>query len=144
MTDEWESLLTAAVPPGIYRLPSSSPVDGLAGAARRAGWRVYVLNGEHIHDKATFLNAIARAMDFPSYFGKNWDALNDCLTDLEGTEPAGYVLLFQEPGLFIVTSPSDWGVATKVLETAIQFWNQLGKPFYVLLQGNFDLDVPSL
>lgn len=32
-------------------------------------------------DKATLLNSLAKACDFPSYFSHNWDATWDCLTD---------------------------------------------------------------
>lgn len=32
-------------------------------------------------DKKILLASIAKACDFPSYFGNNWDALWDCLTD---------------------------------------------------------------
>ncbi len=34
-------------------------------------------------DKETLLTSVAKACDFPSYFGHNWDALWDCLTDIE-------------------------------------------------------------
>lgn len=32
-------------------------------------------------NKDTLLTSIAKACDFPAYFGHNWDALWDCLTD---------------------------------------------------------------
>ncbi len=38
--------------------------------------------GEELN-KETLLTSIAQACDFPSYFGHNWDALWDCLTDSE-------------------------------------------------------------
>lgn len=34
-------------------------------------------------NKETLLTSIAKACNFPSYFGHNWDALWDCLTDSE-------------------------------------------------------------
>lgn len=34
-------------------------------------------------NKETLLTGVARACDFPAYFGHNWDALWDCLTDSE-------------------------------------------------------------
>ena len=34
-------------------------------------------------DKETLLTSLAKACDFPSYFGHNWDAAWDCLTDSE-------------------------------------------------------------
>jgi len=33
-------------------------------------------------DKATLLARFAAALHFPDWFGHNWDALSDCLTDL--------------------------------------------------------------
>lgn len=35
-----------------------------------------------ISTKAELLSAIAAELDFPEYFGGNWDALWDCLADL--------------------------------------------------------------
>lgn len=33
-------------------------------------------------DAAAMFEAVARALDFPEYFGNNLDALNDCLSDV--------------------------------------------------------------
>ena len=37
---------------------------------------------EHCTDKATLLARFAAALQFPDWFGHNWDALADCITDL--------------------------------------------------------------
>lgn len=47
--------------------------------------RVVRLEGSRISTKAEFLDAVADALAFPDYFGRNWDALDDCLSDI--TEP---------------------------------------------------------
>lgn len=122
-------------PPGVYRFDSSASVEFLRDEAERAAWKFYFLDGKKISDKASFLEAIARAMNFPNYFGKNWDALNDSLTDLEGIAPKGYVLLFQSPERFMRTNPNEWEVAHEVFESAIEFWSKQKMPFYVLLRG---------
>lgn len=38
-----------------------------------------------VFEKSTFLPALAEVCNFPSYFGHNWDAVWDCLTDSEVT-----------------------------------------------------------
>lgn len=43
--------------------------------------QVVVLDTRGAHDKEAFLAACARSLDFPSYFGHNWDALADSLGD---------------------------------------------------------------
>lgn len=40
------------------------------------------LNGKDIETKELFMNEIDRAFELPPYFGKNWDALWECLNDL--------------------------------------------------------------
>jgi hypothetical protein len=43
---------------------------------------VFEVNGACIESERDLLSALARAMEFPSYFGMNWDALDECLRDL--------------------------------------------------------------
>jgi hypothetical protein len=131
-------------PPGIYRFVSDASVDYMRDEAKNADWKFFVLNGSKIRDKQTFLEQIARVMKFPDYFGKNWDALNDCLTDLPRTSEKGFILLFESAEQFIKTSPKEWEVAVDILNTAIQFWKELNVPFYVLLRGSVPPAFPLL
>ncbi len=131
-------------PAGIYRFDSNASVELLRSEAENAGWKIYFLDGKAIRDKKTFLEHIARAMKFPDYFGKNWDALQDCLTDLQGIEPKGYILVYQSPTRFIKSSPGHWAVARDVFNSVIEFWGGQGIPFYVLLRGTTAADIPLL
>lgn len=136
--------LTRTQPPGIYEFTTRSLVAALQKEAKDDGWRLYYLDGGKVKDKKTFLEKIARAMNFPAYFGKNWDALNDCLTDMEWARGAGYILLFHAPDKLITTSPADWQMAKEILESAIEFWKSVNVPFYVLLTGSKETDFPQL
>jgi RNAse (barnase) inhibitor barstar len=62
------------------------PRPGAATLAERlqsAGWTVAVIDGRRCPTKATLLAEIARVLQFPEWFGHNWDALVDCLRDTE-------------------------------------------------------------
>lgn len=49
--------------------------------------REVIFEAAKMTDKASALEHIAKKLNFPDYFGKNFDALNDCLTDIsEETE----------------------------------------------------------
>jgi hypothetical protein len=47
------------------------------------------------------LAEIAEALEFPDYFGHNWDALEECLVDLELLSGRGYVFVFTEAELIL-------------------------------------------
>ncbi len=65
----------------------------LRSALESAGIACFDLNGEPLRTRDDLLRGIADAMQFPDYFGMNWDAVIDCLRDLGDRHPAeGYVL----------------------------------------------------
>ncbi len=43
---------------------------------------VRLINGKRCHSEPALFSEFAAALQFPLYFGKNWDALTDCLSDL--------------------------------------------------------------
>ncbi|MFE5503574.1 barstar family protein [Amycolatopsis japonica] len=54
----------------------------------------HLIDGTRTVDKDSTLDAIAEALSFPEYFGKNLDALYDCLTDLSWLPPGEHVLIW--------------------------------------------------
>jgi RNAse (barnase) inhibitor barstar len=63
--------------------------------------RVVFLDGSRIETKLEFLDAVAAALSFPDYFGRNWDALDECLRDM--TEPT--ILEWADAERFAVADP---------------------------------------
>lgn len=45
-----------------------------------------ILDGNVLADAAKVHDYLMEMLDFPEYYGKNLDALHDCLTDLENIE----------------------------------------------------------
>ena len=69
-------------------------------AAQAAGQHFLYANVGAAQSKQEVLEAIAEAFTFPSHFGKNLDALYDCMTDLvhkSGAQPGFVVVLDQLP-----------------------------------------------
>jgi barstar (barnase inhibitor) len=123
---------------GLYRLTSRRSTATLRRQIERAGWRCFTLDGAGVADKGSFLRAVAEAMAFPAYFGKNWDALEECLTDLSwvaGADRAGYIVLYEHVAPFIREAPADWAVAREILAAAVDHWRGTPTPLAVLLRG---------
>ena len=53
--------------------------DALAEAAERLEFAFVRIDLQGCQDKEAVLARIAQALDFPDWFGRNWDALADCL-----------------------------------------------------------------
>lgn len=75
-------------------------VEDLMAAAAEAGQHFLYANVSSAQSKQEVLEGIAEAFTFPAHFGRNLDALYDCMTDLvhkAGSQPGFVVVLEQLP-----------------------------------------------
>ena len=92
------------------------------------------VDGALIRDKAGLLDALAAAFKFPSYFGKNWDALLDCLRSLPDGLPArGYVLAVRNSSSFLSSSPRDLEDFAEIAGEARSFLMDKFKAVFVVV-----------
>ena len=78
--------------PGIHLWHGAFDVADVRHSVEHAGWGfAYVDGWTRGETKAAFLAAVGEALDFPDYYGQNFDALADCLHDI-GSGKAGVVL----------------------------------------------------
>jgi hypothetical protein len=92
------------------------------GLPREAAFRAILPAG--IDTKAHLLDALARELRFPDYFGHNWDALDECLRDL-GWLPEGDVLLAHED-IPLHADPAARGIYLATLREAVEIWAKRG------------------
>ena len=86
MTD-LQKLLAKGLRPGVYRWQSDRTAADVRADVVAAGWDFVLLDTSEIHDKSGFLDLCATAFDLPRWFGRNWDALADSLSDRSTGEP---------------------------------------------------------
>ena len=107
----------------------------IAEAASSAGLALWRLDIGHVHDKQGFIGLVAKALDFPEWFGGNWDALEDCLTDLSWLKANGYVVLLENCAEFVKRAPHEFAMSTQVFESVAEYWDEKDKPFWTLFGG---------
>lgn len=130
--DGLTGIFDGTVPPGLYRVPSVGPEALLQ--AQTENWQAAVLDLGGVTDKAGFLEACASGLELPDWFGRNWDALADCLTDLSWWgETSGYLVLTSGWPSFERTAPEAAGSAAEVLAAAVGYWAVREAPLTVLL-----------
>lgn len=122
---------------GVYRAPRA---DEILDAVQGSALRVARIGLEGATGKAALMERIAQALGFPQWFGGNWDALEDCLTDLSWLDAGGQVLVFEgAQGI-----PADErGVLGDILATAASYWAERGRPFFAVFVGGA-LHLPEL
>jgi RNAse (barnase) inhibitor barstar len=90
--------------------------------------------------KVAMMEAVAKALGFPDWFGGNWDALEDCLTDLSWRPRAVRVLLFSG-----ASETEDSAILVDVLLSVAEYWRERGRCFFALFSDPQKLlDVPVL
>ncbi|GGS03518.1 hypothetical protein GCM10010252_47810 [Streptomyces aureoverticillatus] len=104
------------------------PLAPVLDAVRGTGWATLALDLTGVRDKAAFLDRCATALTLPAWFGHNWDALADCLSDLSWA-PGGRGRLLVVSGWreYAEAAPGDWGVAQEVFADAVAYWREQGQ-----------------
>ena len=118
--------LQDAAKSGVYR---ASRVEAIEDALRGSEIGLGRIALQDVTHKVALLRRIAAGLEFPAWFGENWDALEDCLTDLSWRAGDGHVLLVEG---FQSLPADDLGVLIDVMSAAAEFWAGRGKPFFAV------------
>jgi RNAse (barnase) inhibitor barstar len=91
-------MLLQSVRPNIVQSIRAFRVDDLMRAAEALGQHFLYANLAKAQSKQEVLETIAEAFLFPAHFGKNYDALHDCITDLVNKSGAqtGFVVVLEQ------------------------------------------------
>lgn len=86
------------------------------------------IGGSPISSAEDLFRQIARAFEFPSYVGQNWDALEEALRDLEWLPAHGYTLIVRHARHTWAECPEVAGMLAEVWLTAAEWWakSQIG------------------
>jgi hypothetical protein len=72
---------------------------------------------------AAFFDEVSAVLQFPLYFGENWNAFNDCITDLDWLVSDAYILLISSPELLLHEAErEDLAILLRSLARANESW----------------------
>jgi len=127
-----QALLVEADQAGTFYL-TASDLEGLRAAAGELGFHCVDIDLDGCADKPELMRRFADAFAFPAYFGHNWDALADCLGDLDWLPAEGYVLTLEHLDDLRDGDAADYATLVSVLEGACEGWRGHGRPFWAFL-----------
>lgn len=109
---------------GVYQLNCSMQL--LRESADDCKFVLFEADITDAHGKGLVLAEMARVIGSPGWFGHNWDALADALSDLSWRKAPGYVLV-----LHGITSGDE--ILNDILDMTVSFWKLHDKPFWVFI-----------
>jgi RNAse (barnase) inhibitor barstar len=113
-----------------------------------AGLTVRTVRGAKMRTARQLFDEFAAALQFPDYFGENWDALDECLADLDWlsikvgavlvVRDAEQVLLEDEPDrLEVLVAVLARATATLAAPIKLgEWWDRAALSFHVVLQAS--------
>ncbi len=110
-------------PPWTFLVLLSPGQDARAVLAGPAGFVTRVADGRRCRTKAALLSQLARVLGCPEDAALNWDALEECLADLEWLPAAGYVIGVSHAEELLSESPEDYDIFLSIIEDVGKEWS---------------------
>ena len=117
---------------GVYYLPPAHQ-GSAADAAKKKGLLVLTVEIAARANKDQALEQLGAALHFPTWYGANFDALFDCLTDPDWQPGRGHVIMIKGMIELRATNPDDFATLIEVFEAATEARREAASPFWVLI-----------
>jgi RNAse (barnase) inhibitor barstar len=117
---------------GVFALSGEAEAEKIGEIASGFDCAIVPVIGK-IKNKQDFLSEIADSLNFPDYFGHNWDAFEECISDPDRVPNQMLVLIFEDIAEFAEKEPEEFKTATDILRDAAEAWSGAGKSLVVLL-----------
>jgi RNAse (barnase) inhibitor barstar len=119
------------VTPGVYYLDRQIAPAELEKLVTD-GAIVSYFDGNLITDVKSLFIQFEKVLAFPDYFGHNWDAVADCLTDLNFSPTEIYILIFKGFNNFADRYPQEWQTLQDICTTTIEYWQDCDVRLYIV------------
>jgi len=89
----WSSLLAIEAPRTSLLVATNEQLAQFLDERPNGELVIRLVDGERCATKETLLDEWASVLKFPDYFGRNWDAFIDCMTDLTWLPGSQYIVI---------------------------------------------------
>ena len=129
----WTAAFKSYKNSGIYSVETTEELASIELSARNQGLAYLYIDLSGVTDKEALLQKIAGVLGFPSYYGGNWDALEECITDLSWLKAKGFVLVFDNADALVTHNPQELQTLQSILRSAVASWKNQKTPFYAFV-----------
>src|SRR4051794_36382752 len=101
------------------------PVKCSPSAVTNWGWQsqtdgrvVRFVRGTKCKNVLSLFDEFSAALQFPYYFGENWNAFNECITDLDWLDARSFVLVVLDAAALLMDEPESSSSLMRILRSA--------------------------
>jgi len=87
-------------------------------------WDVLRVRGNKSPNDAHFFDELAAALQFPYYFGENWSAVRDCITDLNWLKGSSFLIVFDSAEHLLSQSERGFRLLLDIFADAHEVWHR--------------------
>lgn len=117
---------------GLYYLPHHRR-PAVRAAAKKERLRVLSAEIGPPATKNAALTQLGAALEFPIWYGANFDALFDCLTDADWQPAKGHLILISGMANLRASDPDSFATLTEVLQAAAESRLAANSPFWIAI-----------
>ena len=129
----WATAFKSYKNSGVYIVKAAEELASIEPSATDRGLTYLCIDLAGVTDKEALLQKIAEVLRFPAYFGMNWDALEECITDLSWLKAKGYVIVFANMDALATHNPRTSQILQGIFRSAATTWKNQKTPFYLFL-----------
>ena len=111
---------------------TDAPAIHFVRASEIAGLLALELNGRDVADRDHLLTELGRVLEFPAYYGRNWDSFEECLHDRAERDRGGCVLVIRDAGGLWAQLPRDLGLLVSIWLAAAEWLKSVHIPLHLI------------
>lgn len=119
--------------PDVYHLVTPIALADLAQLSRENRTNLYYIDGDRISDRMSLFQQFATVMGFSEYFGHNWDALWDSLTDFDADVAERQVIMLDRLDNFEHDNPQQWSILLELCHQIVGYYHDTATPMYIAI-----------
>lgn len=114
-----------------FQVENISNYDRIRADYAGKRYNVVEIDFKIVKTKSDILDLFSNQLQFPSYFGQNWDAFWDCIKDLEWLKEKNTTVLIKNSD--IVKDEQSYSTLMDILRDATPYWKEYGVDFVTVI-----------
>ncbi len=130
---DWNAVFKSSANSGVFQSGEHLINCKVRKAARdnKLGFTRIDFNG--LGSKEMLFKRLAERLDFPAYFGGNWDALDEIMQEPFWNPAPGRVIMFTSAKSFLQNLPAEAQVLKSIMEKSSRYWAETGISLFVVM-----------